>query len=283
MLRFPAISPEIASFRLFGLQFHVRWYGFFYVLSFIIAYFFYRHTLKLKNIKLKRDTYESAIFYVMLGVILGGRIGYVIFYNLMYYLQQPWEILAVWEGGMSFHGGALGVIIAGLIFAKKHEQSFMDLADAAIPLVAIGLGLGRLGNFVNAELWGKETTLPWGMVFPGAGELPRHPTQLYEMLCEGVILGIMSYIMLKKEARRGMVFWSFIGGYGILRFLIEFVRLPDDLAFYHKFGYIFGFMSIGQALSLLMIIAAIIGITLTYRRKNDAEKEASDSSLDNPA
>ncbi|HPF08494.1 MAG TPA: prolipoprotein diacylglyceryl transferase [Candidatus Cloacimonadota bacterium] len=267
MLSFPNISPEIASFSLLGMQFHIRWYGLFYVLSFVLAYFLYRHMLKLKGIKMPREQYESAIFYVMLGVILGGRLGYVLFYNFLYYLQHPLEVFAVWEGGMSFHGGALGVIVAGLMFCRKYKYSFADLADAAIPLVAAGLALGRLGNFINAELWGRVSTLPWAMVFPGAGDLPRHPTQLYEMLTEGVLLGLISYLMLRKGARKGMVFWTFIGGYGIVRFLIEFVRVPDDISFYQDFGFIFGFMSIGQFLSLLMIIGAGIGIARIYRRR----------------
>lgn len=266
MLQFPNISPEIASFSLLGMQFHIRWYGLFYVLSFVLAYFLYKHMLKLKGIRLPREQYESAIFYVMLGVIIGGRMGYVLFYNFLYYLVHPLEVFAVWEGGMSFHGGALGVIIAGILFSRKYKYPFMDLADAAIPLVAAGLALGRLGNFINAELWGKVSTVPWAMVFPEAGELPRHPTQLYEMFTEGILLGIVSYIMLRKSARKGMVFWTFIGGYGIVRFLIEFVRVPDDISFYTDFGFIFGFMSIGQFLSLLMIIAATIGILRIYRR-----------------
>ncbi|HOH59941.1 MAG: prolipoprotein diacylglyceryl transferase [Candidatus Cloacimonetes bacterium] len=269
MLQFPNISPEIAGFSLFGLQFHIRWYGLFYVLSFVLAYFLYKHTLKLKGISLPREEYESAIFYVMLGVILGGRLGYVVFYNFLYYLRNPLEIFAVWEGGMSFHGGALGVIIAGLLFCRKYKYSFVDLADAAIPLVAIGLALGRLGNFINAELWGQVSNLPWAMVFPDAGDLPRHPTQLYEMLSEGILLGLISYLLLRKGARKGMVFWTFIGGYGIVRFLIEFVRIPDDISFYRDFGFIFGFMSIGQFLSMLMVIAAGIGTYIIYRRKHD--------------
>ncbi|MDI3503310.1 MAG: phosphatidylglycerol---prolipoprotein diacylglyceryl transferase [Candidatus Cloacimonadota bacterium] len=267
MIPFPDINPEIVNFSLLGLNLHIRWYGLFYVLSFVLAYFLYRPLLRFKGIELDRDKYESIIFYLMLGVIIGGRIGYVLFYNLMYYLAHPLEIFAVWEGGMSFHGGALGVIIAGILFCRKYKLSFMAMADPAMPLVAIGLALGRLGNFINAELWGKVTTLPWGVIFPGAGELPRHPTQLYEMLTEGLLLGLISYIILRKRLKSGLGFWTFIGGYGIVRFLIEFVRVPDDISFYEDFGFIFGFMSIGQFLSLLMIIAAGLGLWMLYRRK----------------
>lgn len=267
MIRFPAISPEIASFSLFGLDLHIRWYGFLYVLSFVLAYFLYRPLLRSKGIELKRDKYESAIFYVMIGVIVGGRLGYVLFYNFLYYLAHPLAIFAVWEGGMSFHGGALGVIVAGLIFCRQNKLSFLAMADPAMPIVGIGLALGRLGNFINAELWGTVTTMPWGVIFPGAGGLPRHPTQIYEMLAEGLLLGLVSYLILRKNFKEGLGFWTFIGGYGIVRFLIEFVREPDDLSFYQDFGFIFGFMSIGQFLSLLMIIASGIGLWLLYRRK----------------
>lgn len=267
MLHFPDISPEIVSFPLFGLDMHIRWYGLFYVISFMLAYFLYKPLLKLKNIEVDKEKYESAIFYVMLGVIIGGRLGYIFFYNFLYYLQHPLDIFAVWEGGMSFHGGALGVIVAGILYTRHYKFSFMAMADAAIPLVAAGLALGRLGNFINAELWGRVTTLPWGFIFPEAGDLPRHPTQLYEMFTEGILLCVISYLLLKRKVQDGMVFWTFIGGYGIVRFLIEFVRVPDDISFYERFGFIFGFMSIGQFLSLLMIIAAGIGIYRLRVRK----------------
>jgi len=272
MLRFPNINPDIVSFNLFGLDLHIRWYGFFYVLSFILAYIFLRKLLKIKGIKLSREHYEGLIFALMLGVILGGRLGYVLFYGLLDYLRHPLQIFSVWEGGMSFHGGALGVIIAGWIYLKRHKLSFYPLADAAMPLVAIGLGLGRLGNFINGELWGRVTTLPWGMLFPYGGDLPRHPSQLYELFLEGIVLFIVTFMILKNSKRDGLGFWAFIGLYGVFRFLIEFVREPDDLNVYREHGFLFGFMTIGQILSLLMVIAAAIGIWLIYRQKPEVSK-----------
>lgn len=273
MLQYPNIDPTIVSFSLLGREMAIRWYGFFYVLSFILGYILYRHMLKLRGVKISQEQYEGAIFAAMLGVILGGRLGYVLFYNLPWYLHHPLEIFFVWEGGMSFHGGALGVIIACWIYMKRQKLNFFRLADPAIPLVAIGLGLGRLGNFINAELWGKVTTLPWGMVFPGtdAGPLPRHPTQLYEMFLEGIVLFTVSFILLKKSKKEGIVFWTFIGLYGLFRFLVEFVRVPDSLDVYDKYGYFLGFMTIGQILSFLMMVASAIGIWLLYNKKEEVK------------
>lgn len=269
MLPYPSFDPTMVKFALFGREFAIRWYGFFYVLSFIVAYVCYRFLLKLKGIKISREQYEGIIFAVMLGVVLGGRLGYVLFYNLPYYFRHPLEVFFVWEGGMAFHGGALGVIAATWIYLKRQKLSFYPLADAAMPLVAVGLGLGRLGNFINAELWGKITTLPWGMVFPDGGPLPRHPTQLYELLLEGIVLFCVSLFLLKRRTRDGTVFWVFIGLYGVFRFLIEFVRVPDDLEVYRKYGYLFGFMTIGQILSLLMIFATGVGIWLIFKKKTE--------------
>ncbi len=269
MLKYPEINPDIVSFSLLGMDLHIRWYGFFYVLSFILGYIFYRRILAKRGLTLKREYYESLLFAVMLGVVIGGRLGYVFFYNLPFYLRHPLAVFAVWEGGMSFHGGALGVIIAGWLVIRRYKLNFYPLADAAMPLVAIGLGLGRLGNFINAELWGKPTTLPWAMVFPGAGDLPRHPTQLYELFLEGIVLCLVSFYLLKRVKAHGVVFWAFLGLYGVFRFLVEFVRVPDDLDLYDKYGYFLGFMTIGQILSLLMVIAATIGIYLIYRKPQE--------------
>ncbi|MBW6513831.1 MAG: prolipoprotein diacylglyceryl transferase [Candidatus Syntrophosphaera sp.] len=270
-MQFPDINPTMLRFHLFGMELNIQWYGFFYVLSFIIGYVFYRQMLKIKGVKITRDQYEGIIFSVMLGVVLGGRLGYVLFYNLPHYLRHPLEIFRIWEGGMSFHGGALGVIIAGWIYLKKQKLNFFRLADPMMPLVAIGLGLGRLGNFINAELWGNVTKLPWGIIFPGAGPDPRHPTQLYELLLEGLVLFVVCFILLKRKLKDGIVFWTFIGLYGIFRFLIEFVRVPDDLDLYNKYGFLFGFMTIGQILSFLMIVAAAVGIWLIQRKKPEVK------------
>lgn len=269
MLHAPDISPDIVSFSLFGTQLHIRWYGFFYVLSFTLGYVLYRYNLRRKEITMKREDYETLVFYLILGVILGARIGYVLFYNFFHFIQDPLSILAVWQGGMSFHGGALGAIIAGLIFCRRKKYDFYRLADPVMPLAAIGLGLGRLGNFINQELFGIPTKLPWGMVFKTAADpvpTPRHPTQLYEMLIEGVILGLLSQYIFRKSKRIGVTFWFFIGFYGFMRYFIEFVRVPDDLIFYDRYHWLIAYMTIGQALSLIMVISAIFGLASVYRR-----------------
>lgn len=274
------INPDIVSFTLLGMPLQIRWYGLFYVLSFIIGWVFYRRMLKHRNILLSREQYESIIFVIMLGVVLGGRLGYILFYSLPEafanpvgsILQNPLQIFYVWEGGMSFHGGALGVITGGYLFTRKHKLSFAAMADAVIPLISLGLGLGRLGNFINGELWGSPTKLPWGVVFPDAGSLPRHPTQLYELFLEGIVLFAVTYFLLKRIKTNGVVFWIWFALYGVFRFLIEFVRMPDELQFYDDYGFILGFMSIGQFLSLLMIIIGSLAIWLIYRSKRSIKE-----------
>jgi phosphatidylglycerol:prolipoprotein diacylglycerol transferase len=260
MLEFPEISPTI--FKLGSLE--VRWYGLFYILAFFIGIIFYKKLLPKRDVKLSQQNYDNLLFQLMLGVILGGRLGYVLFYNLGYYLHNPLHIFAVWQGGMSFHGGALGVIIAGLLFCKKHKLNFMQMADPMMPLVSIGLALGRLGNFINAELYGRVTTVPWAMIFPTDPEsLPRHPSQLYEMFLEGILLFFIALYILNKTKQFGTVFWSWIGFYGLFRFFVEFFREPDA-----HLGFVLGFMSMGQVLSLFMVIAGIVGISFLYKRKN---------------
>ena len=264
MLRYPDISPTILKLGMF----EIRWYGLLYIVGFIIGYIFVKKNLAYKQIKLKKDEYESLLFNLMLGVIVGGRIGYVLFYNLSYYLHNPLQIFTVWQGGMSFHGGALGVIVFGLLFCKKHKINFYTLADPVMPLVAIGLFFGRIGNFINAELYGRVTSVPWGMIFPHSDGKPRHPSQIYEALLEGLLLFLITNFMFRKIKQPGFVFWAWIGLYGLFRFLVEFVREPDA-----HLGYVFGFMTTGQVLSSIMMITSLVVIGLLFRQKNETSNE----------
>jgi phosphatidylglycerol:prolipoprotein diacylglycerol transferase len=272
MIAYPNINPDIIKFHLFGMPLQIRWYGLFYVLSFILGYILYKKNLKLKNIVLPREQYEGLIFSIMLGVVIGGRLGYILFYNFLYYLKHPLEVFAVWSGGMSFHGGALGVILAGYWFLKKHKLNFWKLADPAMPLVAIGLGLGRLGNFINGELYGRVTNVPWAMIFPESDGQPRHPSQLYEFLLEGIVLAIISQVVYRKTKIAGMGFWAFIGSYGIFRIIIEFFREPDKIDLYSH-GLFFGFLTMGMLLSLFMVLAAAVGMYLLYRHSKAKQSE----------
>ncbi|MCB5250222.1 MAG: prolipoprotein diacylglyceryl transferase [Candidatus Cloacimonadales bacterium] len=247
----------------------IRWYGLFYVISFLLAYWLIKKNFKHRNIVISNDDYDTFVFNLMLGVIIGGRIGYMLFYNLSYYIHKPIAILYFWQGGMSFHGGALGVIIAGLIFCRKHKLSFYQLADPVMPIVAIGLGLGRLGNFINGELFGRVTSLPWGMIFINTDPqaLIRHPSQLYELFLEGIVLAILLQWLYKKTKTAGLIFWAFIGGYGLIRFILEYFREPDNIDLY-KNGLILNHFTMGQVLSFSMIVASVIFITFLLRKRS---------------
>lgn len=257
MIKFPEISPTIVAFG--PLQ--IRWYGLFYVLTFILTYLFYKKTLKLKGINLSVNQYESIVYHAILGVLIGGRLGYVIFYNLPFYLSHPLSVFAVWKGGMSFHGGALGVIVAGLFFTKRNGQHFLPMADAAMPFVAIGLGLGRVGNFINSELFGRVSDVPWAFVFPLSDGLPRHPSQLYESFFEGFVLFVISIIMVKRVKKDGLVFWIFLGLYGFFRFFIEFFREPDE-----HIGLLLGYFTLGQILSFFMVVVSSVFLYRLYTK-----------------
>lgn len=256
-MTFPHIDPVFL--RLGPLEF--RWYGLMYICGFVAAYFIILAGVKRKGLPLIKDDVADLIFTVALGVILGGRLGYILFYNLSYYLAHPMKLLAVWEGGMSFHGGLAGAILAGLYFIRKHKLSFYKLADIGFLAGPVGLGLGRIGNFINGELYGRVTDVPWGMVFPGGGALPRHPSQLYEAFLEGLVMFIILNVISRKVPRDGVVFWSFIGLYGLFRFLVEFVREPDE-----QLGFLFGTLSMGQLLSLPMFLLGAAMVVRCYRR-----------------
>ncbi|MEA2103883.1 MAG: prolipoprotein diacylglyceryl transferase [Candidatus Cloacimonadota bacterium] len=256
---FPEINPTILKIGF--LQ--IRWYSMMYIISFIIGYFSIKKMYKARNIQLKKDDFENLFFYIMLGVMVGGRVGYVLFYNLSECLHNPLEFFAVWHGGMSFHGGMLGVVLFGFIFSKKHGYDFYKLADPPAVIAPIALAFGRLGNFINAELYGRSTDLPWGMVFPTDPErIPRHPSQLYELFLEGILLFAILFFLYNKKVKEGIVFWSFISFYGLFRFLVEFVREPDV-----QLGHLIGFMTMGQILSSLMVIVGIVGIISCILKK----------------
>lgn len=256
-MKFPTIDPVF--FRIGPVE--LRWYGLMYVLGFTIAYFGLLHGVKRKQVSLSKDDVADFIFYFALGVIIGGRLGSVLFYNFSYYLAHPLRVFAVWEGGMSFHGGLIGAALASFYFVRKKNQDFFLLADIAIMCAPIGLALGRIGNFINGELYGRVTDVPWGIVFPGGGDLPRHPSQLYEAVLEGPVTFFILWVLARKDRPTGVIFWSFITLYGLFRFFAEFLREPDV-----EVGLFLKVFSMGQLLSIPMILAGIMMIWVSYRR-----------------
>lgn len=263
MLTYPNIDP--VAFTIGG--FSVYWYGLMYLSGFFVAWVLAQY--RAKRIAFTRDHITDLIFYCSLGVILGGRLGYGIFYQPSEFFNNPFWIFQVQKGGMSFHGGLLGVIGAMFLFAKRHKTSFWIVADFIAPLIPIGLGLGRIGNFINGELWGKTTDFFLGMVFPNAGNLPRHPSMLYEAFFEGLVLFFILWFYSAKNRKAGTVAGLFLIGYAIIRIGIEFVRVPDE-----HLGYLaFGWLTQGQLLSIPMIL---FGLYL-FMRKNKGEKALSAS------
>lgn len=258
MLTYPHIDPVI--FRVGPLA--VRWYGLMYLAGFVCAYLVIRYLARLRGLALDKEKISDLLFWCVLGVVLGGRIGYTLFYNPEFYFHHPLQVFAVWQGGMSFHGGLLGVVVATLLYCRKHQLSALAVGDVLVTAAPIGLGLGRIGNFINGELWGRPTDLPWGMVFPGAGPLPRHPSQLYEMGLEGVVLFLLLWWLHRRQAPVGVPFFTFFLGYGCFRFLVEFVRQPDA-----QLGFLWGGATMGQLLSLPMILFGGIGLLLVLKRR----------------
>jgi len=264
-MKYPHIDPVFL--RLGPLQF--RWYGLMYILGFLAAYFVIRKGAERKNIPLSRDDVADLVFAVALGIILGGRLGYVLFYNLSEYLAHPLQIFAVWEGGMSFHGGLAGAVLGGLWFAHRKKIAFLALADLGFLSAPIGLFLGRIGNFINGELYGRVTDVPWGMVFPDprAGNLPRHPSQLYEAILEGPILFCILWALSRRKHPAGVIFWAFVAWYGTFRFFVEFFREPDV-----QLGYIVGGFSMGQLLSFPLAVIGALMIGRSYARERRGRK-----------
>lgn len=255
-MNLPNIDPVFLSIG--PLQ--LRWYGLMYVLSFVATYFIIGSEVKRKQLSLTKDDLADLVFYGAMGVVLGGRLGYIIFYNLPYYIANPLKLLAVWEGGMSFHGGLLGVITAFIIFSRRKQISFFTLIDMAAQCAPVGLLFGRLGNFINGELYGRETDVPWGIIFPGGGTTPRHPSQLYEAFLEGILLFFIVRYVSRHFNRTGAAGWCFVAGYGLFRFIVEFVRQPDA-----NLGLFAGLFSMGQLLSLPMFL---LGVTALFLLRN---------------
>ena len=264
IMAFPFIDPVLARFG----PVEIRWYGLMYLVGFAVAFLIIRSEFKRKNGPLPVDAAGDFLFYLIMGLMIGARLGYALFYNLDVYLSRPWEILAVWRGGMSFHGGMIGMIVSGWIFARSRNVAFLELADIAAISVPIGLMAGRIGNFINGELYGRVTSAPWGIVFPDGGPLPRHPSQLYEAVFEGPILFLILWLLRRRMNVNGGILSLFIIFYGLFRFCIEFFREPDV-----QLGYLYFGLTMGQILCLLMIIG---GLTLmfTLRRLNGSRNES---------
>ena len=259
MLFHPQFDP--VAFHIGPLA--VRWYGLMYLIGFVL--FAALGKLRARENLLTgwhpRDV-DDMLFYGVFGVILGGRLGYVLFYKPSYYLAHPLEILALWQGGMSFHGGLLGVLIVLTLFARSRHKRWLEVTDFVAPLAPLGLAAGRLGNYINGELWGRPSTLPWAMVFPQVDTLPRHPSQLYEFALEGIVLFALLWFYSRRRRPVGAVSGLFLAGYGTFRFLVEFAREPDDFLGLLKLGW-----TMGQWLSLPMIVAGIALILWAYWRE----------------
>jgi len=239
----------------------VRWYGLMYLVGFALIWIAARHRIvRTPGGAWTLQDFEDVLFHGIVGTIVGGRLGYVLFYKFGDYFAEPWRILYVWEGGMSFHGGFLGVVIALSWFALRRRRDWLALADFVAPLVPLGLAAGRLGNFINAELWGRPAAVPWAMVFPNVDAIPRHPSQIYEFGLEGLALFGLLWWFSARPRPRGAISAAFLIGYGTLRFGVEFTREPDSFL-----GLLAGGLSMGQWLSVPMIVAGAVMMGWAYR------------------
>ncbi|NVK25883.1 MAG: prolipoprotein diacylglyceryl transferase [Gammaproteobacteria bacterium] len=253
---FPAIDPVIVSLGPLA----IRWYGLMYLIGLGFAYFLAMREVKSGRSPFTENQVSDLLFYGFMGAVLGGRLGYVLFYQFERFLSDPLYLFQMNQGGMSFHGGLLGVIFVLFLFSRKTKTSLFHVGDFVAPLVPIGLGAGRLGNFLNGELWGRTTDVPWGIVFPSGGPLPRHPSQLYEFFLEGIVLFVIVFWYTRSKRAVGSAGGLFLAGYGTFRFIVEYFRQPDD-----HLGLLTLGMSMGQWLSLPMIIAGIGVMVLAFK------------------
>ncbi|OGV27608.1 MAG: prolipoprotein diacylglyceryl transferase [Legionellales bacterium RIFCSPHIGHO2_12_FULL_37_14] len=255
MINYPNFNPVALSLG----PLRIYWYGIMYLLAFFLAYIIASMRVKKYKLSWKKTELEDLVFYCAIGVILGGRLGYMLFYSNGAWLHNPLLIFKIWEGGMAFHGGVIGVGAALYLFARKTQRSFLAVTDFTAPLVPLGLALGRVGNFINGELWGRVTNLPWSMVFPHAGFMPRHPSQLYEAALEGILLFIIVFKYAEKPRNDGYVTAVFLMGYALCRIIVEFFRQPDL-----QLGFLaFGWLTMGQLLSVPLFA---IGAYLWWRK-----------------
>jgi phosphatidylglycerol:prolipoprotein diacylglycerol transferase len=266
MIPYPHISPEIVRIGPFA----IRWYGLMYAVGFASSFMLVRHQITKHGPKGKEEKaaaipevfLESLYTYLVFGLVIGARLGYVLFYDLSSYMKNPLEIFAVWHGGMSFHGGMIGTLTAGYLCCRRYKVDFWTVADLVVVTAPIGLAAGRLGNFINGELYGRVTDVPWAMVFPAGGPLPRHPSQLYEFFLEGVLLFTILWIAKDRKHAPGMMTALILVLYGLFRFIVEFFRQPDA-----QLGFIAGPFTMGQILSVLTSLG---GIALYFLRKRKA-------------
>jgi len=254
-LTFPDIDPIIFSIG----PLHVRWYGLMYVLGFTATYLLVQKQIKDFKYRDLGSHFENLNIVLILCVVLGGRLGYVVFYNFSYYIAHPLEIPAIWSGGMSFHGACIVIITGGWIFCQKNKLNFWKSADIYIATFPIGIGLGRIGNFINGELFGRPSEVPWAMIFPLGGDIPRHPSQLYEAFLEGAVLFLILWLARSKPWHKnstwphGSILALFLICYGIFRIIVEYFRQPDP-----QLGYILSFFTMGQLLSAIMVASGLI-------------------------
>ncbi|MFC6440874.1 prolipoprotein diacylglyceryl transferase [Bowmanella sp. JS7-9] len=258
---FPQIDPVIV--HIYG-PLAIRWYGLMYLIGFAAAFVLAK--TRLHRTHLSKDQLSDMMFYSFMGVVVGGRVGNVLFYDFAHFMADPVYLFRVDQGGMSFHGGMLGVILALWIFARKAKMPLLALGDFIAPLVPIGLGAGRIGNFINGELWGRVTDVPWAMIFPHVDNLPRHPSQLYQAFTEGLVLFTLLWWYSSKPRPRGAVSGLFLLAYGILRFLVEYVREPEE-----QVRSLYGeWITQGQALCIPMIILGSYLMLRAYKKHNEA-------------